>query len=101
MMKFIAIPFFLFPQYAKAEVCISNDTNHRYFFSAEAGGERVAKWLAPQETLCAKGSEKGLISVFENEDVFEGCSRSVPENGSDRLKKYAEFDRCRWGSHEK
>jgi len=88
---------------ATSDLCVTNGSGEDLFFVAEAtGGERQAKWLAAQETLCS-GAEQatgGVVSVFVSEDHLEGCSRLVSAANSETLLEYVDFDRCRWSSHE-
>lgn len=92
------------PATGAAEICVENGSASPYLFVAEArpGGGRVVRQLAPDERLCstAEDSAGGVVSVFESHDSDEGCSRLVPPGGTDRLLRYASFDRCRWASHD-
>ncbi|MFW8593062.1 hypothetical protein [Cribrihabitans neustonicus] len=42
-----------------------------------------------------------MVSVFENAQHLEGCSRLTPMGQSERLIRYADFDRCEWRSHSR
>lgn len=84
-------------------VCVRNANTHAYLFAAEApSGERKVAELAPGERLCAQGAgpgSTGVVSVFENYDAFEGCSRLVPVGKTEDMIKYVDFDRCFWSSN--
>ena len=88
---------------AQPGACVTNGTEESYFFAAEAtGGSRETATLAPGATLCsaAAAAQGGVVSVFESAEHLEGCSRLVPEAITETLLQYADFDRCRWTSHE-
>ncbi|MEO9825060.1 MAG: hypothetical protein ABJF50_11655 [Paracoccaceae bacterium] len=82
--------------------CIKNSSDYTHLFQTETreGATQSAR-LAPDEQLCATATKAadGVIRVFENEDVVEGCGRIVPVGTTEALIAYAEFDRCAWGSH--
>lgn len=83
--------------------CIINATEISYLFATETReGARQLLELAPGDHLCADGTtaSDGIVSVFENADGFEGCSRIVPVGTAEQLTEYAEFDRCGWSSHD-
>ncbi len=86
----------------EAGFCIVNATDRTHLFANETreGARRLAE-LAPGERLCSDQTqaEDGIVSVFEDAEGFEGCSRIVPVGTAEELLDYAEFDRCRWGSH--
>lgn len=88
---------------AQTAVCVENASGHSYFFAAEAGdGSRVTGALAPGKRLCAEGAApgaRGVVSVFESAAHLEGCSRLTPAGQTETLIRYADFDRCEWGSH--
>jgi len=88
---------------AAESVCIVNGNHEAHVFVAEArGGERKMSRLAPGEELCAAGATEragGVVSVFEDEDAFEGCSRVVEAGRTEVMKKYVDFDRCFWSSN--
>lgn len=85
---------------AVADICVTNAGGARLFFTAETdGGARLARWLAPGESLCAPGDDAGRVSVFESAEHIEGCTRLVGPGGSDMLLRYGAFDRCLWQSH--
>ncbi len=85
------------------KVCVRNASDHRHFFAAEATGQiRSTAWLDPGETLCVGADEEGahgLVSVFETDEGFEGCSRLLRAGQMEDLVRYVDFDRCEWGSH--
>lgn len=86
----------------KDKVCVVNLSKHTFFFAAEAeNGPRELGYLAPGETLCsvAKTSGTGVVSVYEDPDQLEGCSRLVTAGDTEELIKYADFDRCAWSSN--
>ncbi|SFU75026.1 hypothetical protein SAMN04488527_11417 [Aliiroseovarius crassostreae] len=83
---------------AQAESCVTNATQQDHFFAVTPkGGVRLTGWLGPAEQLCSPHQDRGILSVFESETVFGGCSRLQ----SDTLLAYAEFDRCCWASHDR
>lgn len=88
------------PAVAGAEVCVVNGAEERLLFAAEArGGPRATRMLAPGGELCVPGTDGGVVSAYLHRNAMEGCSRLVPPGASDRLIRYAEFDRCEWASH--
>lgn len=83
-----------------AESCVTNSSDQTYFFAVTPPtGARVTAQLDPGERLCAATKSGAIVSAYESATAIEGCSRLVPENQSDSLIRYAEFDRCAWGSH--
>lgn len=87
---------------AETEICVRNANASPHLFGVEAeGAERKVSMLAPGETLCteAASAEKGVVSVWENADAFEGCSRLVPVGQVEDMLKYVDFDRCYWSSN--
>ena len=88
---------------APPAVCVRNASDERHFFAAEAtGSARVTGWLEPGEELCAPAdtpAAPGFVSVFEDEEGFEGCSRLVSAGKSEDMIRYADFDRCAWASN--
>jgi len=86
-------------------VCVRNMSGVTHVFAAEAGAAatRQLARLAPGETLCtqpgATGPGSSFVSVFEDEDALEGCSRLVTPGQVEDLIRYADFDRCAWGSN--
>ncbi len=83
--------------------CIVNASDKMHLFATETReGARQLAELAPGETLCATGTAAadGIVSVFEDAEGFEGCSRIVPSGRIERMLEYAAFDRCRWGSRD-
>ena len=98
-MLLASLPFL--PQTAAGESCVINGSNHSYFFAVtQKNAPRLTAQLAPNETLCTPQVTGATVSVYETAEVQEGCSRLVGSNQSDTLVTYAEFDRCRWASHE-
>ncbi|MBL4768623.1 MAG: cytochrome c family protein [Rhodobacteraceae bacterium] len=84
------------------QVCVVNSSKHEYYFAAEAsGGLRKVGKLAPGETLCSVSgsSSTGVVSVYEDPENLEGCSRLVTSGQTEGLIKYADFDRCAWSSN--
>lgn len=82
--------------------CIENASPKPHLFQTETReGHRQSETLAPGERLCATGSaaQDGVVRVFENANVVEGCGRIVPSGSVEALIAYAEFDRCAWRSH--
>jgi cytochrome c2 len=85
-----------------AGICVENGSEQTFLFAAEArGGERDVAELTPGGSLCvaSQGADSGVVSVFESMDVVEGCSRLVTPGQQEVLVRYADFDRCEWGSH--
>ena len=83
--------------------CVTNASDKAHLFATETReGVRQLAELAPGETLCARGTAAadGIVSVFEDAEGFEGCSRVIPAGTIERMLEYAEFDRCRWGSRD-
>ena len=84
-------------------VCVRNASAHRHVFVAEAPeGDRQVAELAPGERLCAKAAtskKRGVVSVFESFESFEGCSRLVPVGRTEEMLEYVDFDRCFWSSN--
>lgn len=89
------------PVAAKVELCVENGAAEPYLFAVEMeSGPRQTSVLAPGEDLCISGSEAGVVSVFENADALEGCSRLVAAFTRETLMRYVDFDRCEWSSHK-
>ena len=85
-----------------AEICVKNGSDQTFLFAAEArGGERDVAELTPGASLCvaSQNADSGVVSVFKSMDVVEGCSRLVTAGQQEVLVRYADFDRCAWGSH--
>lgn len=90
---------------AAHQVCVENASATTHVFAVEAGSPETRKLadLAPNARLCtdaAMPGARGVVSVYESRDTFEGCSRLVSAGIPEALIAYAEFDRCRWSSHE-
>lgn len=82
--------------------CIVNSSPDTMFLTTETReGARAFSSLAPGGQLCSATTAHtdGIISVFESEDSFEGCSRIVPVGRVEEMLEFAAFDRCGWGSH--
>lgn len=85
-----------------AGICVENGSDQTFLFAAEArGGERDVAELTPGASLCvaSQNAASGVVSVFKSMDVVEGCSRLVTAGQQEVLVRYADFDRCAWGSH--
>lgn len=86
-------------------VCIRNGSGQAHYFVAESpdGARRLAR-LAPGEALCAPAAStaggQGMVSVFEELDSIEGCSRLADPGRAETLLEYEDFDRCLWGEGE-
>ncbi len=85
-------------------VCIRNGSGQAHYFVAESpdGARRLAR-LAPGEGLCAPATSfggRGMVSVFEELDAVEGCSRLADPGRAETLLEYEDFDRCLWGEGE-
>jgi cytochrome c2 len=80
-------------------VCVTNGTAEMRLFIVETDNTRINEMLGAGMQLCADSDQGGKISVFENPDDQEGCTRIMAPNKSDTLVRYMEFDRCEWGTH--
>lgn len=84
-------------------LCLRNDSGQSYLFAVEApGAERRVQEVLAGESLCvtgAKAGATGVVSVFEEMDALEGCSRLVPVGQTEAMIRYVDFDRCFWGSN--
>jgi cytochrome c2 len=83
--------------------CIVNASQKDHFFAVETReGARQLSTLAPGEQLCSASTAAtdGVVSVFESDTGFEGCSRIVTTGTAEKMFEYAEFDRCRWSSQD-
>ncbi|MDA5094502.1 hypothetical protein O2N63_10435 [Aliiroseovarius sp. KMU-50] len=102
MIRIGVILLLLAPATGWAESCVTNSSDHSHLFAVSPSqGDRLMQTLAPGERLCSPTRNGAILSVFENADAFEGCSRLVGPDQSDRLMAYAEFDRCHWASHDR
>lgn len=83
--------------------CVENASEGTHFFTVDAGRDtRIGGELAAGETLCTASFDtpkNGVVSVFETADALEGCSRLVTAGSTETLMIYADFDRCKWSSH--
>ena len=81
-------------------LCVRNDSQRSYLFVVEApGAERLVQDIPAGESLCANGATPGgtgVVSVFEDMEALEGCSRLVPVGQTEAMIQYADFDRCFW-----
>lgn len=83
-----------------ASVCVTNGAEATHFFAVEASSsERETAMLEPGATLCLPSEGRGVVSVFDTGEELEGCSRLVASGETERLIRYADFDRCAWGSN--
>ena len=83
--------------------CIENASEKAHFFAVETReGKRRFSALEPGAQLCSDPTKAGdgIVSVYESDDGFEGCSRIIPTGTVETMREYAEFDRCRWGSRD-
>lgn len=83
--------------------CIVNASKKDHYFAVETReGERQLTTLAPGDQLCSAqtGATDGVVSVFESDQGFEGCSRIIPTGTAEKMYEYADFDRCRWSSQD-
>ncbi|HHS89394.1 MAG TPA: c-type cytochrome [Rhodobacteraceae bacterium] len=83
--------------------CVTNASDKAHFFAVETReGERQFAPLNPGAQLCSGTTEAadGIVSVFQDENGFEGCSRIVPVGAAEEMREYAEFDRCLWSSND-
>jgi len=88
---------------AGGAVCVRNKSEHAHYFAAEtSGATRVFGRLDPGATLCSPagdGAGRGVVSVYEDADGFEGCSRLVAPGMTEDMLRYVDFDRCFWASN--
>jgi len=88
---------------ADDKVCVLNASAQSHFFAVEGKEvERVTAILAPGDVLCASARGvgwSGVVSVYESETGFEGCSRLVRTGTLEEMRAYADFDRCAWSSN--
>lgn len=85
-----------------AAFCIVNASETEYLFATETReGVRQITSLAPGARLCAAetAAVDGIVSVFNGEDDFEGCSRIIAAGTSEEMLEYGESGRCGWSSH--
>ncbi len=86
------------------QVCVQNADKEAYFFAVDAGGDsRLTGTLAPGKTLCTTAGDiakTGKVSVFEKAEDLEGCTRIIAVGHVEQMRKYADFDRCRWSSND-
>ena len=83
--------------------CIVNASQKEHFFAVETReGARELTKLAPGRQLCSASTAAGdgVVSVFESDTGFEGCSRVIGVGTAEEMLEYVEFDRCRWGSRD-
>lgn len=84
-------------------LCVRNDSGRSHLFAVEApGAERLLQDIASGESLCATGAisgATGVVSVFEDINALEGCSRLVPVGQTEAMIQYVDFDRCFWSSN--
>lgn len=85
---------------AATDICVENQSGKKLLFVVEAkGGERVLKTLNALENLCAPQAmvnTGGTVSVFQDADALEGCSRLAKAGVAERLIAYEPFDNCTW-----
>lgn len=99
----VAGPFHAPPAKGQPALCVRNESAMRYLFAADPrAAPRITAMLAPGGVLCAPDPDRqgGVVSVFAAPEDLEGCSRLVPPGDSEALRRYAEFDRCAWASHD-
>ncbi|MGI9389873.1 MAG: hypothetical protein ACR2O1_07435 [Boseongicola sp.] len=97
----IAISSFTFAffvaTYAAAEVCVENASGESWLFTAaDDVGARASAMLAPEGRLCLKSEGPGTITVFENAEALEGCSRRVANGSFTRMLDFPGVDLCAW-----
>lgn len=84
--------------------CVTNKSEETHLFAVDAGDVgRELQTLNPGETLCTSNfssPQSGFVSVFEDIEHDEGCSRLISAGATEGLVKYADFDRCEWTSHK-
>ncbi len=82
--------------------CVVNASQTSRFFATETReGVRESANLEPGAALCADTTDAldGVVTVYESEDGFEGCTRIIPVGSAEDMLKFAEADRCEWESH--
>lgn len=82
--------------------CITNSTEDQMLFITETReGMRSTANLNPGAQLCSgkTAAADGIVSVFQNTNHMEGCSRIIKTGTVENLLEYAEFDRCLWQSN--
>ncbi len=82
--------------------CIVNASQSEHLFATETReGARQVVSLKPGGRLCADitAATDGIVTVYENAEGFEGCSRIIPVGSSEGMLKFAESGRCGWSSH--
>ncbi|WP_232796391.1 c-type cytochrome [Roseovarius salinarum] len=87
---------------AAGRLCVRNLSARAHLFAVEAdGADRRVKTLESGGVLCidAPQAETGVVSVYESEDAFEGCSRITPVGTTEDMLEYVDFDRCFWRSN--
>lgn len=87
---------------AQNTLCVRNADEHQLFFAVEAdGAERRTGYLEAGGVLCttSQPGQSGMVSVFEEADALEGCSRLAPVGTTEVMLRYVDFDRCFWSSN--
>ncbi len=98
----LAMAVLVAPAMARAApYCVVNGDAQSYYFTVASGlSARIGRLLAPGEMLCLVASDlTGTVSVFEDENAIEGCTRLVEAGSTETLYRYSEFDRCAWSSN--
>ncbi len=87
----------------KDNICVENGSDRTFIFAAEAGkNTRLIEELGAGERLCVKSNSSvlsGVVSVYEEIDAMEGCSRIVPVGRLEIMFKFSDADRCLWSSN--
>ncbi|WP_456390524.1 c-type cytochrome [Profundibacter sp.] len=89
----------LAPSDTPGKMCVTNGAHQQHLFIVETADVRTVEMLAPGGMFCADTDQGGKISVFEQPDDLEGCTRLMAPDKSNTLVRYMEFDRCEWSSH--
>ena len=81
-------------------LCVVNRSGDELFFVARlASGKRISATLSDQQQLCLDGDtpgQTGTVSVFADENAYEGCTRLARTGTPQILVDFVEFDNCTW-----
>ncbi|MCP4073657.1 MAG: hypothetical protein GY742_18285 [Hyphomicrobiales bacterium] len=82
---------------AENQICIQNKFPKELLLSDESKNrQRQIKMLGQNDVLCVSASADSseTVSVFENKDALEGCSRLAKTGKTEVLIDYVSFDNC-------
>ena len=81
-------------------LCVVNRSGKKLFFAVRfSSNQRISAPLFDQQQLCLDGDmpgQKGTVSVFSDENAFEGCTRLTRAGTPRVLVDFVEFDNCTW-----